>query len=305
MIDKVTLLGLRVLREVAATGSFAAAATELGYTQSAVSRQMAALETAVGEQLFRRGRRGVVLTPAAQIVLSGAGRALAELEATEQQLAGLRDRAAGRLAIGAFPSACAVLVPRAVAALLAKHPALDVVIDEAATPVLLRRLRARRLDLAVVALDPETAHQDASGLSGYPLPIVGMRVAVPDKHRLARHRSVQPSDLVDERWIAGIGGPHDPQFGAWPSVANPNVAYTVRHWTTRLGLVAAGLGISMLPGTMTAIAPPGVHVLEVDDPVTVGRSSMLLTNKDPGPVTNLAVDALLGQARTLRAAASR
>ncbi|PRZ44294.1 regulatory helix-turn-helix LysR family protein [Antricoccus suffuscus] len=96
MIDDVTLFGLKVLRQVAATGSFAAAASELGYTQSAVSRQMAALEAAVGEQLFERERRGVRLTPAAEIVLSGATRALAELETTGQQLAGLRDRAAGR-----------------------------------------------------------------------------------------------------------------------------------------------------------------------------------------------------------------
>ena len=123
-----------MLQQVSIDGSFAAAATELGYTQSAVSRQMAALENAVGEILFERGRRGVLLTPAAQILLRGGGRALAELETAAQQLAGLRDRIAGRIAIGAFPTACAVLVPHAVAALCEEHPAVQVVIDEAAHP---------------------------------------------------------------------------------------------------------------------------------------------------------------------------
>ena len=305
MIENVTLLGLRMLYQVSVDGSFAAAANELGYTQSAVSRQMAALESAVGETLFERGRRGVLLTPAAQILLRGGGRALAELETTAQQLAGLRDRIAGRIAIGAFPTACAVLVPHAVAALRKEHPAVQVVIDEAATPVLLRRLRAGRLDLAVVVVGPDFAEHDVSGLVEHPLPVVGLRVAVPEGHRLARRRDVQPRDLVDEAWITGVGAPGEPQFGAWPTLTNPRVAHTVRHWTTRLGLVAAGQGISVLPGTMTFAVPEGVHVLAVNDPSQSGRSSVLVTRPDAGRLTDLAAGAVLSQAVALQLRAIR
>ena len=301
VIENVTLLELRMLRQVAADGSFATAASELGYTQSAVSRQMAALERAVGETLFERGRRGVVLTPAAEIVLRGAGRALAELETTTQQLAGLRDRVAGRLSMGAFPSACAALLPRAVAALRADHPALQVVIDEAATPVLLRRLRAGRLDLAVVVVGTVFADHDISGLSEHALPTVGLRIAVPVEHRLARRGTIQVHDLADERWIAGVGAPGEPQFGAWPNVKNPRIAHSVRHWSTRLGLVAAGQGISVLPGTMTFAVPAGVRVLTVDDPSQTGRSSVLVTRPDPGRYTDLAVQMVIQQAGALRA----
>ena len=299
-MENVTLLGLRVLRQVAAGGSFAAAAAELGYTQSAVSRQMAALESAVGEQLFERGRRGVTLTPAAQIVLSGAGRALVELETTGQQLAGLRDRVGGRLVIGAFPTACSVVVPRAVAALRAAHPALTVIIDEASTPVLLRRMSAGRLDVALVALSTESPDREVGDLARFPLPIVGMHLAVPAEHPLARRRTVRPEDLVDEPWIVGVGGSGDPQFGTWPGIAHPRIAFSVRHWTTRLGLVAAGLGISVLPGTMAVAGPPGVRVIEVVDPSHADRSSVLLTRSDAGPRARLAVEALLAQATALR-----
>lgn len=226
---------------------------------------------------------------------------MAEVEAVEQRLAGLRDRVAGRLVIGAFPTAAAVLVPRAVAALLADHPALEVVLDEAATTVLLRRVRGRRLDVAVVAVGAGLPAQDLDALAVHPLPTVGLRVVVPDEHRLARRRVVRPHDLTAEKWIVGLGVPGEAQFGAWPTLAEPRIAYAVRHWTTRLGLVAAGLGISVLPGTMAASVPASVRVVPVDDPSWPGRESLLVTRPDPGPVTDLAVQALLGQAEAIRA----
>src|SRR3954467_10947615 len=80
--------GLRVLREVAQAGSFSAAARTLGYTQSAVSRQVAALEAVAGRRLFERGREGVVLTPAGSRLLPRAIRILDELDAAAREAAG-------------------------------------------------------------------------------------------------------------------------------------------------------------------------------------------------------------------------
>src|SRR3954449_12041199 len=101
--------GLRVLREVAAQGSFTAAARTLGYTQSAVSRQVAGLEKAAGTALFDRAARGVSLTDAGEALLQRAGTVLDELDAAQQELAGMAEPGTGRVRVGAFPTAVAGL----------------------------------------------------------------------------------------------------------------------------------------------------------------------------------------------------
>ena len=125
-MSELTLTGLRVLVEVARRGSFTATAEALGYTQSAISRQIGAAEDAVGGPLFERQARGVRPTPAGEVLLRHARKVVAHLEAADLEIAGLRDRLAGRLAVGAYPTAAAVLVPRAIARLRAEHPGLDV-----------------------------------------------------------------------------------------------------------------------------------------------------------------------------------
>ncbi|MGU3292827.1 LysR family transcriptional regulator [Williamsia sp. M5A3_1d] len=297
-MDDVTLIGLRVLRQVAATGSFSGAALELDYTQSAVSRQMRVLEAAVGEPLFDRGRRGVTPTPAGRIVLATAGRVVAELEAADNQLAGRRDRLAGRVAIGAFPTACAVLIPRSVVALTRAHPGVEVVVDEASTPVLLRRLRAKRLDVAVVGAG--TDETDIGDLVSLALPIVGLCVAIPVGHRLAQRAEITVDDLADESWIVGAGSPGEPQFGPWPGARDPRIVQSARNWSTRLGMVAAGLGLSVLPGTLAAALPPGVTAARVADQPDTGRGSLILTRPGGDPRTVSAVRAIREEASLLR-----
>lgn len=272
-----TLTGLRTLRHVAQTGSFAAAGENLGYSQSAVSRQIAALEKAVGETLFERGRRGVILTDAGEVLLSTATRVVGELDGAQHLLAGRRDRFAGRISVGAFPSAAAALMPRAIATVVAQHPNLKVSIIEAASPTLLRRVHSGRLDLAVVAVDAEPAQSELDDFNRYELPQIGLCVAVPDSHRLARRGSVTPGELANEPWIVGQGTPGDPQFAAWPTLTDARIAYATRYWPTRLGLVAAGLGISVIPGAATPSVPAGVTVLAVLDPGRSRRCGQIVT----------------------------
>src|SRR5690606_21442020 len=118
---ELTVTALRVVQAVVATGSFTAAADLLGYTQSGVSRQVAAAEAAAGVPLFVRGARGVAATPAGERVARRAAAALAEIDAVPTDLARLADRLAGRVVLGAFPTATWVLAPRAVAAVRARH----------------------------------------------------------------------------------------------------------------------------------------------------------------------------------------
>lgn len=293
---ELTLTGLRVAAEVARLGSFSAAAETLGYTQSSISRQIAATEAAVGSPLFERQARGVRPTMAGEALVRHARQMLAYLEAAELELAGIDDRLAGRLAIGAYPTAAAVLIPRAIARLRAAHPALTVTLWEAGSSVQLSRLRAGRIEVAVVARGDGLPRYDFDGLRTEALRSgLGLGVAVSADHPLADRDEVDVDDLDGEAWIVGVGD-EGPQFGAWPTLQAPHVAFEVRTWQTRLGLVAAGLGVSVLPGLAANIVPAGVKWLRViDAALTQKRETLLVTASDRSAGASAVVHAIREQ----------
>ncbi len=262
---EVSLTALRVFRAVAEQGTFTAAAGSLGYTQSAVSRQIAAIERAAGAELLERRRDGVRLTAAGRVVMRRATVVLDEIEATARELSGLPDQA-GTVRLGWFPSAGAVLVPRALAALRRTHPGLEVVGREGGTPALVRALRAGSLDLALLGSAPPFRAPDTESpplalrtLSERPL-----RLAVPAAHPLARGDFVDVADLRGQRWIAGSTSGEDRPMGVWPGLdERPEIAHTARDWLAKLQLVAAGCGLTTVPAVLASAAPPGVRVLSV------------------------------------------
>lgn len=279
---EVTLTGLRVVLEVGRTGSFSAAAERLGYTQSAVSRQVAATESVVGSALFARHARGVRLTAAGEVLVRHAGRVLDDMAAARQELAGLQDRLAGRLVVGAFPTIAADLLPRAIARLVATHPGMRVQLSEASTPAQLQALRRRRLEVAVVATGKGLPAYDLTGLALTELPNTGgTGVAVADTHPFAARDAVTLDELVDQPWIIGatVGGA--PEFGAWPGIEHPHIAFTARNWPTRLGLVAAGLGIALMPGLAKASVPRGVRWIPVRNDPGLQRALLAATREHP------------------------
>ncbi|MDH6513788.1 DNA-binding transcriptional LysR family regulator [Streptomyces sp. SAI-135] len=294
-----TLAGLRVVHQVAAAGSFTRAAEMLGYTQSAISRQVAAMEAAAGAPIFDRRRRGVALTPAGQVLVRRATEILADMAATELELAGLRDRLAGRLTIGAYPSAAIALVPRAMAQVTSGHPGLAVVLEEASTPALLRRLRTGRLDVAVIGVGHGLPDYDLSELRQTTVLQGDLLVALPDTHRFAGQAGITVLDLAQEHWIAGDGTAGEPQFGAWPTLSNPHIAHTARGWSTRLGLVAAGLGVTVIPSLALPALPKGVRALTVTDSSWSGRATVAVTRPCPSPQDQAMVTALQHQAACL------
>src|SRR5919201_1353913 len=122
---------LRVLREVAARGSFSAAAEALSFTQSAVSQQVAALERETGTMLVERGARGIRLTDAGRALVSHADAILARIEAAEEELAAIAGLRGGRLRLASFQSAGATLLPRAVAGFHHRPPQVELGMIEA------------------------------------------------------------------------------------------------------------------------------------------------------------------------------
>ncbi len=297
-----TLAGLRVVHQVAAAGSFTRAAEMLGYTQSAISRQVAAMEAAAGAPIFDRRRRGVALTPAGQVLVRRATEILADMAATELELAGLRDRLAGRLTIGAYPTAAIALVPRAMAQVTSGHPGLAVVLEEASTPALLRRLRTGRLDVAVIGTGHGLPDYDLSELRQTTVLQGDLLVALPDTHRFAGRAGITVLDLAHEHWIAGDGTAGEPQFGAWPTLSNPHIAHTARSWSTRLGLVAAGLGVTVIPELALPALPKGVRAVAVTDSSWPGRATVAVTRPRPSAQDQAMVTALQNQATLLHKA---
>jgi DNA-binding transcriptional LysR family regulator len=261
----VSLVALRVFREVAERRTFTSAATALGYTQSAVSRQIASLERAAGAPLLERRREGVVLTPTGHVVLRNAAAVLDQIDATARELAGL-PAAGGTVRLGWFPSAGAVLLPRAIASLRREHPAITVTTREGSTPALVRALRAGSVDLALLASAPPFRPPDAESpaLKLETLAERSLQLAVPASHPLAAQDSVDVAELRGQRWIAGPPSGEELLMGVWPGLdERPEIAHTVRDWLAKLQLVAAGAGLTTISKSMASAVPPGVRVLTV------------------------------------------
>ena len=257
--------GLRVLREVAERGSFTAAAAALGYTQSAVSRQVAALESALGVPVFQRHRTGVRLTAQGRAVLRHATAALDEIDAAVRAVrAPVASPAPVRL--GAFASAGAVLLPRTLGALRRSHPEIDVHTREGSTPMLVRALRSGSLDLALVAAAPPYRPLDGESpeLVVETVAQSELRVAVPANHPLALDDAVDLEQLSGQRWIVSPPSAGEVPLGVWPGLGGrPRVAHSTRDWLTKLHLVAAGCGLTTVPPSLVWVVPQGVRVLPV------------------------------------------
>jgi DNA-binding transcriptional LysR family regulator len=288
--------GLRVLREVAQSGSFSAAARVLGYTQSAVSRQVAVLEGVAGRALFDRRRDGVALTPAGARLLARAVRVLDELDAALRDVA-VPDAGAGPVRLGTFATAAAGLVPEALASLPRD---LVVSVREATTPALARGLRAGTLDLAVLAQTPPFRPPDAEApaLELTTLAERELVIGVGLGHPFARRSAVEVGELAGQVWVASRSEAGESLLGVWPGLAErPDVRYVVRDWWAKLQLVAAGLATTTLAPVALGVLPDGVRAVAVrGEPQELRR---LVLARVPGPLDARVVavaDALVGAA---------
>jgi molybdate transport repressor ModE-like protein len=293
--------GLRVLRAVAEAGSFSAAARSLGYTQSAVSRQVAALEALTGVALFERRPGGVTLTAAGARLLPRARRVLDELDAALREARG-EPALAGPVRLGAFATAAAGLVPRALTTLPA---GIVATLREGTTPKLTRALRAGTIDLAVLAQSPPFRPPDAESpklvlttLAQREL-VVGVASTAP-LAAAAPHGTVDVADLEGQVWVASRSDTGDTLLGVWPGLAErAEVRYVVRDWHAKLHLVAAGLAITTLAPVLHDTLSPGITTLAVRGEPTETRR-IVLAHRDGAlrdPAVRHVADALTVAAR--------
>ncbi|GAB4583165.1 LysR family transcriptional regulator [Nocardia sp. IFM 10818] len=290
-----TVSGLRVVREAARTGSFTRAAERLGYTQSAISRQITLMEQAAGHPLFERLARGVRPTAAGRIVLRHADSVLDALDTARDEL---RDPLPpARLRVGAFATAHAALVPRSIAQLAGRYPAAEIRLREGTSPTLLTALARGRIDMAVLSGVIEIPEQvEVAALLDDSL-----YVAMPATHRLADHTTVAAAALRDEKWIVGSDEPRSTLLGAWTDPAwRPHIAHIARDWIAKLGLVAAGLGITVVPGLAVPALPATIFIARIDDPAAV-RPTVLAYRRGADAARHPFIDSLHDTAADLTA----
>src|SRR6266480_1564854 len=192
---------MRVLKEVAAQRSFSAAAEKLGYTQSAVSQQIAALEREAGSVLIERNPRGIRLTDAGEALVRHADKILARLAEAEAELEAIAGLRGGRLRMGSFPTAGATLLPRAISEFSSRHPAVELSLAEAEPHESLPRLKAGELDLILIDDAPvPDADDDVEYVHLLDDPL---HLALPVHHPLVSRRRIRIEDLASEPWIQG------------------------------------------------------------------------------------------------------
>jgi DNA-binding transcriptional LysR family regulator len=290
---------LEVFRVVAGLGSVTAAAQTLGYTQSAISRQIGALESELGAKLFDRLPRGVRLTDEGQAALRHVDVIVERLAAVRSDLHALRDLEAGRLRIGAFPTANAALVPNALTRFTAAHPGVTVSLVEGLTPAHLNRLRAGDLDLALATNYPGRPLDD-NGIEFAALLDDPLLVAVPRDHWLAGRKRVRLAELAGESWVAGSREVSDTLLAAClRSGFQPRIDFVVAEWMAKLGMVAAGVGITLVSSLAAAAVRADVALVALHKDDTPLRTVYVATQE--GIVPPAAVQAFL---RMLREAAT-
>jgi DNA-binding transcriptional LysR family regulator len=254
---------LEVFRAVVRHGSITAAAQELRFTQSAVSRQIAALEADLGAVLFDRLARGVALTEEGRCLLPHAEAVLDRLTTARRDLDATRGLGRGRLRVGAFPTALAAMVPRALASFREAHPEVELSLVEGRTPELLERLLAGDADVVVVSAPPDQPlDQVRFGL--HHLLDEDMLVALPRGHRLAGRRTVRLTELTEDSFIAGSATAELTLLRATlPRGFQPRIDITAAEWTGKLGCVAAGLGIALIPALAVRAAPSDLALVRL------------------------------------------
>ena len=249
-------------------GYFVAVAEELSFTRAArrlhmaqppLSQQIALLEKEVGTPLFDRTRRTVRLTAAGAALLPEARRLLADLDETVRMVRSVGEGTVGRLAVGFVPSAMGGVLPDLLRDFRATHPAVELTLREMAPDALLRAVHDRRLDLAVLYLpisEPDLAQRLLASEQ--------LLLALPEAHPAAAARSVALADVAEEPFVLperhDVPGLHAAvttlfaDAGVTPRVAQRGV------WLIQpvLGLVAAGIGLAVVPSSAATFHRRGV-----------------------------------------------
>jgi DNA-binding transcriptional LysR family regulator len=295
---------LQVLCEVVSRGSFSAAADALSYTQSAVSQAVARLEAETGTTLVIRDRRGIRPTATGATLITHAEAIFAQVEAAEADLAAVLGIRAGRLRVASFPSAGATLMPLAVAAFRRAHPEVALTLAEGEPEEIAPRVRAGEFDLALLFEfpgAPPRREQPGAGLQSVPLLKDPMDVALPADHPLAAKRALRLADLRSQQWVQTSAQSPCARHVVRSCLAagfEPDVAFESDDYDTVQGLVAAGVGVALIPRLALTHVHSGIVVRSLA-PQSPTRQVTAATTSGPGvaPAARSMIGLLMDVAR--------
>lgn len=300
---------LKIFRAVARTGSYSAAARHLGYTQPAISQQIKAMERSLGTSLVTRSGHQLQLTEAGEALCRHAATVLGSLDAAEAEIRALTELRAGKVRLAAFPSACAALVPKAIARTQAAGPGVKVALIEAEPPEAIAMVRAGECEIALVFDYPDgrvpdsestcdAGSPDLSDLSVRTLCTDRLRVLLPPRHRLAgtaRTAPVHLGELTGEKWIAGCPQCRGHLIDACAEAGfHPDIAFSTENLGAVVGLVAEGLGVALATELALAGLPAGAPVRSLPvEPVMERRIlAVTLPKLDGVPVVHTVIGEL-------------
>ncbi len=264
--------------EVCRTGSIRAAAEATGFTQPGLSRQVAALERDVGVRLLHRGSRGVTptaagaaLLPHARLVVNEARRGRESARTTTEGPA--------TIVLGAVPSATASLVPRAIGR-LRETGGPEVTVISRITPQLGPMVVSRELDAAVVTDAPPGLPRDAELRATHLYDDEVVVIAAPG-HRLARGRRIDLKRLAGETWVEDNAGSEVllRQLAARAGF-EPRISTMADDLLAKTGMVAAGLGVAIVPEMLLPALRSDLAVLRMTGPVLRGIYLLARTDRN-------------------------
>ncbi|HLL32904.1 MAG TPA: LysR family transcriptional regulator [Streptomyces sp.] len=292
---------LRTLDALARHGSVSGAAEGLHITTSAVSQQLAKLEREVGQRLLARHGRGVRLTDAGRLLAEHAARILSQVAIAQSDLEAQRGQVAGELRLSAFPTAARGLFPTALAALRAEHPALRLRSCELEPERGIRAVVRGDLDLAVVLDWYNKPMPLPDGLVKASILDDPADVAMPVGHPLAGRDEVDLTEFAEDEWITWGEGEFCHEwlmFTLRSRGIEPILGHRAAETHTQLGLVAAGLGVCVVPLLGRHPMPPGVVAVPLKQRVRRHVYVVWRADADRRPSIRAAV-------RALRAAGER
>jgi DNA-binding transcriptional LysR family regulator len=283
----VTLVQLRVIDAVRRHGSVTAAAAELHYTQPSLSRHLSRLEAQTGARLLQRVGRGVRLTAAGRLLADRAAEIIGRVDSATTELSTLVGLGAGRVRLAGFNSVMSALVPQAAAILAGQHPGLELGLTDTHPEEAVQQLRAGQVDLAVIFRYDDTAPEDD-----------GVRLTHLLDDPLFLLTNGGGTTLVDHRdspWIGGCERCRSHLVELCEEAGfTPRLAHTTDDMVVMQGLVAAGMGVTTIPGlALRAHRHPAITATRLPVP---SRRIYAATYGDPPdpPATTALIEALRG-----------
>jgi DNA-binding transcriptional LysR family regulator len=301
---RVKLRDVHILLAVVECGTMARAAQHLSISQPVVSKAIGDLEHTLGVRLLERSRNGVEVTPYGQALLDSGLAAFDELRRGVQKIEFLSDPTAGEVRIGATEPMVTGILPVVIDRLVCRHPRVSVdVVQAATTAALHQELRERTVDFVIGRVATNAMEHDLTVELLFDDTIMVVAGAQSD---WAKHRRVDPSELVDARWVLPRPGtPARAIIADWFHACRmemPAAAVVCNSVQLQNALIATGEFLTLLPRSMLRFSGKrlSIKVLNVSLPAPRGPVGIvMLKDRSPAPVTRLFIDCIRSVAKPL------